>query len=410
MVRKGRFVVSAAVLAVMVVVGSNFASAAQATSSPARLVTIAIPDAHGEIPAKWLPYPGPPRANILLPAGYDPHKRYPLAVLLHGFDCNYDWYRLAGLTQDFEQLGAIVVMPEGGSGWYTDWFNGGERANPAWESYVLDEVIPTVLSRYRVLPQRRYHALVGISMGGLGAAYLGGRLPGFFGSVASLSGFVDPGMLAPVTDAVMGVLSEAFSRSPFHGDVRLNPVYGPSGGSYFIGHNPTRLVANLQQTRVFLSTGNGVPSDVGLAGAAHDAGIGVTLASAEEGPIIYPMNQVYHRALVAAGVDVTYQVHRGGHDIPDFEREVKALLAWGLFRPVVTDPKSWVNYTVATNGQLWDIHYRFDRPPNTVVRFRRLGDTLTIGAAGSPVTITRGGCTIHTATPAVIGAPTGACT
>ena len=43
-----------------------------------QLVTITIPDRHGEIPAKWLTYPGPPRADVLLPTGYDPQRAYPL--------------------------------------------------------------------------------------------------------------------------------------------------------------------------------------------------------------------------------------------------------------------------------------------------------------------------------------------
>jgi hypothetical protein len=115
------------------------------------------------------------------------------------------------------------------------------------------------------------------------------------------------------------------------------------------------------------------------------------------------MSQRYHRALASAGVDVTYEVHRGGHLIPDFMEEVKAMLAWGLFKPVVTDPRSWVNDTVATSGQLWDIGYRFAQPPSQVVQFRRSGDSLSISAAGSPVTLTTGGgCVIRTPTPATV--------
>ena len=83
--------------------------------------------------------------------------------------------------------------------------------------------------------------------------------------------------------------------------------------------------------------------------------------------------------------------------------ELKAALAWGLFKPVVTDPATWTNQTVATSGQLWDIGYRFARPPNAVVEFRRSGRSLSISAAGSAVTLsTARGCTIQTATPATI--------
>lgn len=368
------------------------ASAVERNSSPSppRLVTITIPAPAGEIPPKWLSYPGPPRANVLLPSGYDPHERYPLLVLLNGLNTNYAWFAQWGLTKAFARLNAIVVMPEGGSGWYTDWWNDGERGSPSWESYELDTVLPSILARYPILPQRRYHALAGVSMGGLGAVYLGGRLPGFFGSVASLSGFVDPGFFAPVTDPAMGLTSLA----PLKGDAHLDPVEGPPDGFYFKGHDPTLLTTNLKQTRVFESTGTGAPSPEA---AFNEPG------SSEEGLVIYPMNQLYSRALVAAGVAVTYQVHPGGHDIPDFKSEIEAMLAWGLFNPATTAPASWANDTVATGGQVWNINYRFATPPSQVVRFQQFGGALSISAAGSDVAITTsGGCTIHTRTPATI--------
>ncbi len=222
-----------------------------------------------------------------------------------------------GWWPSWTALGAIVVMPEGGSGWYADWWNDGERSSPGWESYELDTVIPTILASYPILPQRQYHAIAGFSMGGLGAVYLAGRLPGFFGTVASLSGFVDPGYFAPITQPGMWFTSLA----PLEGDDNLDAVYGPPNGFYSQGHDPANLVANLMQTRVFESTGTGFPSRAGLKIlSVRDVGATAAIAtgSALELPIIYPMNELYHHALVTAGVDVTYQVHRGGHDIPDF--------------------------------------------------------------------------------------------
>ncbi len=368
--------------------------AAAAPSSPARtkaqLVEIDIPAPAGEINSKWLNYPGPPRANVLLPPGYNPRRRYPLVVFLNGLDFNYDSYAQYGLTKPFERLNAIVVMPEGGNGWYTDWWNDGGRGNPSWESYELETVIPTILASYPILPQRRYHALIGISMGGLGATYLGGRLPGFFGSVASLSGFVDPQWNATVVQPAMAALSNAAAK----GDTDPDPIYGPPDGFYATGHNPTMLASNLQYTRVFESTGTGIPSK-----ADPDPG----QFAIEEEQIIYPMSQSYYEALVAAGIDVTYQVHPGGHDIPDFLGEIKAMLRWGLFKPVASEPRFWNNQTVAATGQLWDFSYRFVNPPTQIVTFSRSGTLLSISAAGSAVTITTdSGCTIHASTPTTL--------
>jgi len=390
-----------------------------AQSSSPQLVTIAIPS-EGDVSAQWLPYSGPPLANVLLPAGYNPSQRYPLLVLLNGLGTDYDWYAQEGFLPLFDSLDAIVVMPEGASGWFADWWNGGQRGNPAWESYELDVVLATVQARYPILPQRQYHAIVGISMGGLGAAYLGGRLPGFFGSVASLSGFVDPqlhqegagGISGSATDADyitaagMGLTSEA----PLKGDYNLDPVLGPPNAFYATGHNPARLAMNLEQTRVFESTGNGVPSSADLGDPAVLTGAEFLPDLAAERWVIYPMSQLYYRALASAGVDVTYQVHRGGHLIPDFLNEVKAMLAWGPFKPVVAAPTSWLNDTVATTGQLWDIGYRFGQPPDAVVQFRRSGISLSISAAGSDVTITTsGGCVTTTSTPATISISNTSC-
>ncbi len=400
--RRGRLITAyGVVLAATMLLGvSGIARANQ-------LVTITIPDRHGEIPSKWLSYRGLPRANVLLPNHYNPRRRYPLMVVLNGLNCDYAWYVQSGVSAVFSGLNAIVVMPEGGNGWYTDWWNDGERGGPAWESYIPNEVLPYVLRHYKILPQRRCHAIVGHSMGGRGAAYLGGRLPGFFGSIASLSGFVDPQLMAQVTQPAMGLTAEA----PLKGDYNSDPVDGPPRGFYADAHNPTLLAMNLEQTRVSVSTGTGVPSRAGLANPTKGGPQALLEGAAAEGLIIYPMNQLYHRALSAARVDVTYQVHAGGHDLPDTINEFKAMLAWGLFKPVVSRPAAWVNDTAATSGQLWDIRYRFAQPPNQVVQFRRAGNRLRISRAGSAVSITTSTkCVIRTVIPAVINLRNDSCT
>lgn len=369
---------------------------ARATSHPKpanRLITVRIPAKHGTLPAKWVGYAGAPRADILLPKDYDPHKAYPLVVILNGLNDNYAWYARWGFTPMMADLGAIVVMPEGANGWYTDWSNAGRRGDPSWETYELDDVLPYVEHHYRIKPQRRYHAIVGISMGGMGSTYLGGRLPGFFGSVATLSGFVDPEYHANIADPAMGILSGA--PSP-------DAVEGPPSGFYLRGHDPTALVDNLRHTRLFEATGTGVPSQAGLSQLSPSGFAAIVGGSAEEGPIILPMNQRYHAALLAAGIHVTYRQRPGGHDIPDFVNEFKAMLAWGLFKPVTAHPHSWVNRTVATHGQLWDVRYRFTRPPTHVVRFRQVGRRLSISTAGSPVILHTHGCVIRTRTPATV--------
>ncbi|HWA66648.1 MAG TPA: alpha/beta hydrolase-fold protein [Mycobacteriales bacterium] len=377
--------------------------AASAATGPT-LVTITVPAVHGKIPAKWLDHPGLPEADVLLPAGYDPSKRYPLLFLLHGLGGSYAFYQQQGLLPELYHLDAIVVMPDGGpAGWYADWWNDGERGDPSWETYELDDVLPAIMHRFPIRAGRRWHAIAGISMGGLGAAYLGGRLPGFFGTVASLSGFVDPQLLGTVVQPAMAAVTNGFLSGPRSGrDKDPVPIYGPPDGFYATGHNPRRLAANLRQTRVYLTTGNGIPdlASVGviLAGFTEE----IVDATWEEAGLIYPMSERYYDALNAAGVNVTYQVHFGGHDLPSFHKELQALLSWGLFKPVPTHPAAWTNATVATSGKLWNVGYRFASPPTAVVTFRRAGDRLTISAAGTPVTVAVGECVIRVPTPATV--------
>jgi S-formylglutathione hydrolase FrmB len=380
-------------LAISVLLGTGSTAGAD-QSGEGQLVTITIPDGNGEIPAKWLSYAGPPRADVLLPAGYDPQTAYPLLLLLPGFGNTYAVGDAGELDVQHVLAGlkAIVVMPEGGTGWYTDWWNQGAYGTPEWESYILDEVIPQVLDRYDILPQRRYHAVFGVSMGGLGAAYLGGRLPGFFGSIGILSGFVDLQIAPLVVTPSMDELSGA----------PLGSVDGPEYGFYTTGHNPAALVDNLRSTRVFMSAGNGVPT------AADGTGGGV--GNAEEAGVIRPMSDAYARALRAAGVDLVYHTHAGCHCWADFQAELRDAVSWGPFNGVAGTPGTWVNRTVATYGQLWDVGYRFSRPPDAVVRFRRAGATLWVSAAGTDVTVTTsGGCVLRSSTPAVLQIPSTPC-
>jgi S-formylglutathione hydrolase FrmB len=377
-----------------------------ASAQANQVVDVSIPDRNHEIPNQWLHYypnGGPPHAMVILPDHYDPAKAYPLLLLLPGLDNTYktwtnkDQGDAGDILKGFD---AITVTPEGGDGWYTDWWNDGKRGDPAWESYILDEVLPFILDHYRIRPERRWHALAGTSMGGLGAAYLGGRLPGYFGSVAIMSGLVDLETYYGQPFA-MSTLSTANG-----GMAPTNPeaVDGPNGGFYENGHNPVKLAFNYGETRVYMTTGDGTAAPDSTTGQEGAVG------TVEEGEIIHPAMEHLAAAFRAAGVDYVYHSHSGYHDWPNFHRELREIVAWRLFAPVDEHPTSWVNDTVATHGKLWEFAYKFDSPPDQVVRFRRNGDALSVSAAGSPVTITTdGGCSFHLATPAELAVPPRPC-
>jgi hypothetical protein len=151
-----------------------------------------------------------------------------------------------------------------------------------------------------------------------------------------------------------------------------------------------------------MTAGNGVPT----VGEGGGGGLGVV----EEGALIHPMSVAYDAALKRGGIDVSFESHNGCHCWPDFRAELRSAIAWGPFEPVVEHPQNWVNDTVATHGQLWDIAYRFASHPNAVVRFTRTGSQLQISAAGTSVTLTTNrGCVLQVSTPAVLQIPSRSC-
>ena len=153
-----------------------------------------------------------------------------MLYLLHGAGENYrTWVDKTKADEVTADLPAIVVMPDAATGFYTNHFNGGRRGAPGWERYFLDEVIPAVEQRFPIRPERRWHAVAGFSMGGFGTAYLASQLPGYFGSVGPMSGF-----LAPRRAEMPIAFDYATGQS-------YQAIYGPPDGAYVEGHDPVAL-------------------------------------------------------------------------------------------------------------------------------------------------------------------------
>lgn len=338
-----------------------------------RLITIDTPSKHvdestaifNEKPETVL------QANVLLPDGYEEgsDREWPVLFLLHGAgDSRKSWARedRGNILETAKGLPAIVVMPEGGKGFYTNWFNGGKRADPGWERFYLEELIPQIEKRFRIAPGRRNHAIAGLSMGGFGATYLGGQRPDYFGTVSTFSGFVQPQRqtVKAAFSAVAGV--------PFE------DVFGPLDGPYASGHNPTKLAANLRNTPVFTATGNGVADpSAGSGPAAVTAG---GLVEAE----IFQQNEEFAAALSTAGVENDYYPQLGVHDWPYWRKYLRAAIEWGLFRDdAVEAPEQWTYGTIATVGRMWGLRYRFTAPPEEVATFERDGAMLRGSGVGT---------------------------
>lgn len=322
------------------------------------------------------------RATVLLPDGYDEHpdQRWPVLYLLHGLSDNSSVWaqaRLGNITKVAAGFNGIVVMPEGGRGFFSDRWQGGKRDGARWTRYYLDEVLPAVEARYRIAAGRQSHAIGGVSMGAYGSLFLAGQLPGYFGTVLSMSALVD--LQSPEVPLALS--------SDMH--TSYESVWGGVSGPYATAHNPMRTIENLAGTRIYLYSGSGVP----------DLSFGYNEAAWTKGVIIearvLAQNLQYAATARQAGVTPTLRIRTGVHDWPYWRRELPLAIRWNLFgKPPVAgsgDATRWSYKTMEPTGNAWGIGYRFEDPAQEVVTFARNGQTLTgVGDAGRTVTINPG--------------------
>ena len=131
--------------------------------------------------------------SVVLPPNYrlitSRRKHYPVLYLLHGWNGHpQSWLTETKLTAYAARHQLIIVLPEGGNGWYTD---SATVASEKYETYILQELIPDVESRYHALGNREGRAIAGFSMGGYGAFKFGLKHPELFMFAASMSGAFD---------------------------------------------------------------------------------------------------------------------------------------------------------------------------------------------------------------------------
>lgn len=117
--------------------------------------------------------------------------RYPVVYALHGAggsNVNY-----AGTDKPLRVLAdryqVVIVCPDGGlTGWWLD-----SPIDPTYqyETFVARELVAFMDHRYRTIAGREKRAIVGGSMGGHGACYIGIRNKTVFGTVGNIYGGVD---------------------------------------------------------------------------------------------------------------------------------------------------------------------------------------------------------------------------
>jgi S-formylglutathione hydrolase FrmB len=318
--------------------------------------------------------------NVLLPDGFDRRRKYPVLYLLHGHgDSYWSWFARGNgdLVNTARGFRGIVVMPEAGQGWYADWWNGGRRGEPGWESYHLRELIPLVERRLPIRAGRRWHAIAGLSRGGEATMYYASQRPGYFGSAAAFS----PPVSIQRTEWPTGFNTQGQDYATVFGDV---------GGFYATGHNPLALVANLRWTRLFVGVGDGVP------GSADDADNVFGQVAERE---LRAQVDEFVPAARAAGAEVKYEPLGGVHDWPYWRRYLHDAIGWGFFKPVPSRPRAWTFKTAMQRSRAWDLSLVFAQPPNALATFTRSGNRLSASGSGRVTVSGPRGCRFSAVLP-----------
>jgi len=230
------------------------------------------------------------RYGVYLPPGWDRKTPLPLVVFLHGGGDDEQCFDEHGATAELDDAiragrlePFILVVPDGGRGFWTNWYDGSHR----YEDYVVDDVIPRIRSRYPIRPGRESTHLLGISMGGAGAMYMTLHRPEAFASSSVLS--------APLMDVDQTVaFLDGFFWQVF---ARVDRVFGPASRAHVERNNlytRIRSPADLGGVRLLIA-----------AGTEDRGGIADTTSA-------------FHEHLVKHHVPHQYLVFRGGHRWTDW--------------------------------------------------------------------------------------------
>lgn len=178
--------------------------------------------------------------RVVLPASVGAGQKLQVVYLLHGGGGGFrDWSNYSDVAR-FAESGRILVMPEGGSSYYT---NAVSRPDDRYEDYIVNDLIPEVESKFPVATGRSNRAIVGISMGGFGAVKLTLRHPEVFAFAGGISSSID-------------VPRRAFSIKRLQQSRHYNSIFGTSGSQTRRDNDPFILArsANPETAPYFFLT------------------------------------------------------------------------------------------------------------------------------------------------------------
>ena len=218
--------------------------------------------------------------NVIVPeiAGQD--GPFPVLYLLHGLSDDHSiWQRRTSLERYVQALPLIVVMPDGGRGWYSDAPQGA-----AHESAIVQDLIGFTDRTFRTVADRSGRAIGGLSMGGYGALKLALKFPDLFGSA--------------------------------HGH----------SGAYGFGHGMWRD-EQPEFTRIIGPDPLGGPQDLWrIAAAASPENAPALRIDCGTSDFLIDQNRDFHRHLDESGIAHQYEEFAGAHDWAYWDRHIQSAL------------------------------------------------------------------------------------
>ncbi|HSV74919.1 MAG TPA: alpha/beta hydrolase family protein [Chthonomonadales bacterium] len=152
-------------------------------------------------------------AYVLLPESEEPGP-YPVLYLLHGLSDDHTiWMRRTSIERYVSSLPIVVVMPDGGRGFYVDAVDG-----CAYDSALAIDLVSLIERTFPVRAERGGRAVAGLSMGGYGAVRMALAHPERFCAAVSHSGALAVGReRLDGEDALASELRRIFGSEPAGG-------------------------------------------------------------------------------------------------------------------------------------------------------------------------------------------------
>ncbi|QKT09254.1 esterase family protein [Gordonia sp. X0973] len=193
------------------------------------------------------------------------NKPAPVLYLLNGAGGGEDsatWAARTTYTKFFKNKNVYVVTPIGGAfSYYTDWMHRDLMlGKPMWQTFLTKELPPLINAKFNTTKR---NAVAGISMAGTSVFNLAIAKPGLYRSVAAFSG------CARTSDP----LGQQYIKMVIdRGQGNIANMWGPLNGPGWRKNDPYIQAPRLRGTKIYMTTGTGLPgahenlADKGIAG------------------------------------------------------------------------------------------------------------------------------------------------